>query len=38
MKGIPGKNFNNARAALSLSFLSCGKAAGPSYRMSATIE
>ena len=30
-KGIPGYHFNNARAALSLSFRSYGQAAGPSF-------
>ena len=37
-KGIPGYQFNNARAALSLSFRSCGQAAGWSRNLSTTTE
>ena len=38
VKGIPGLLFNNAQAALSLSFRSCGQAAVPSYSLSTTTE
>ena len=37
-KGIPGYHFNNARAALSLSFRSCGQAAGWSCSLFTTTE